>query len=70
MNKSSFLRSFVPRVSPKWFAVFQKYPNAAHARPMQCKIAKGDALYLPAFWWHEVQSFPSDRAFNLAVNFW
>lgn len=31
----------------------ERYPRYAQAeqRRMQCEIAEGDALYLPAFWW-------------------
>ena len=48
----------------------QKFPKFADARPVQCRIKKGDALFIPAFWWHEVQSYPSEQNFNLAINFW
>ena len=31
----------------------------------------GDALYLPAYWHHEVQSLPDKiEGLNIAVNFW
>uniref|UniRef100_A0A914UIR9 JmjC domain-containing protein n=1 Tax=Plectus sambesii TaxID=2011161 RepID=A0A914UIR9_9BILA len=50
---------------------FQKFPLFAGARPMRCVIEKGDVLYLPSFWWHEVQSYPNmTEGRNLAVNFW
>jgi len=40
-------------------------------KPYQCNIMEGDVLYMPAFWWHEVQSRPNpEEKRNVAVNFW
>ena len=59
-----------------------RFPEYAMTAPLRCKIFPGDVLYLPAFWWHEVQSRPSTSpasastpassasARNMAVNFW
>ncbi|KAK7471744.1 hypothetical protein BaRGS_00035626 [Batillaria attramentaria] len=47
---------------------FQKF---GEARPLSCTIKQGEVLFMPAFWWHEVQSRPSPTEHrNLAVNFW
>jgi ribosomal protein L16 Arg81 hydroxylase len=35
---------------------------------LQRYIQAGDALYLPAYWWHHVK--PGSTGRNLAVNFW
>ena len=49
----------------------QRFPLFAEAKPYRCNIKEGDVLYMPAFWWHEVQSQPDHiERRNLAVNFW
>ena len=53
------------------FVLQQRFPKFGAARPMSCTIGEGDVLFMPAFWWHEVQSRPSPtQQRNLAVNFW
>ncbi|KAL8618973.1 hypothetical protein ACOMHN_018356 [Nucella lapillus] len=48
-----------------------RFPKFGSARPMSCTIREGEVLFMPAFWWHEVQSRPSRTQHrNLAVNFW
>ena len=48
-----------------------RFPRFADARRMHCSLGPGDVLFMPAFWWHEVQSFPDSlERRNLAVNFW
>ena len=37
---------------------------------LECTVERGDVLYLPSFWWHEVQSSPDEFGKNIAVNFW
>ncbi|CAD5126177.1 DgyrCDS14347 [Dimorphilus gyrociliatus] len=50
---------------------FTKFPNFAKTRPLNCTISRGDVLYMPSFWWHEVNSMPNiTEKRNLAVNFW
>ena len=50
---------------------FNRFPLFKKARPMKCRLTPGDALFMPAFWWHEVQSRPGPATKrNLAVNFW
>lgn len=49
----------------------RRFPLFAKATPYHCNIKEGDVLYMPAFWWHEVQSQPDySEMRNLAVNFW
>ncbi|GFS22443.1 JmjC domain-containing protein 7 [Elysia marginata] len=49
----------------------KRFPLFADARPMKCSIKAGEILFMPAFWWHEVQSRPNvSEHRNLAVNFW
>ncbi|XP_069132177.1 uncharacterized protein [Argopecten irradians] len=50
---------------------FQKFPQFASAMPLNCTLREGDVLFMPSFWWHEVQSSPNVTVgHNLAVNFW
>ncbi|BFZ04950.1 hypothetical protein BsWGS_07989 [Bradybaena similaris] len=49
----------------------ERFPKFSQVRPLNCTIQAGDVLYMPSFWWHEVQSKPSIHEHrNLAVNFW
>ncbi|CAH1256686.1 JMJD7 [Branchiostoma lanceolatum] len=49
----------------------ERFPKFAEAVPMNCTIEEGEVLYMPAHWWHEVQSYPSSTQHrNLAINFW
>ncbi|XP_019626192.1 PREDICTED: uncharacterized protein LOC109471344 [Branchiostoma belcheri] len=49
----------------------ERFPQFAAALPVNCTIEEGDVLYMPAHWWHEVQSYPSSSQHrNLAINFW
>lgn len=48
----------------------ERYPLFRKASRIQCTIHSGDILFLPAFWWHEVQSRPDAVLRNIAVNFW
>ncbi len=48
-----------------------RFPNFAKARRLHCVLQPGDILFMPAFWWHEVQSSPDPvEKRNLAINFW
>ena len=50
---------------------YEKFPLFKNAKPMNCTVGVGEMLYLPSYWWHEVQSFPDlDEFLNIAVNFW
>ena len=50
---------------------YQRFPKFKEARALNCTINEGDVLFMPSFWWHEVQSSPSrEEPRNVAVNFW
>ena len=50
---------------------YNRFPKFKEARALNCTINEGDVLFMPSFWWHEVQSYPSEEEQrNLAVNFW
>src|SRR5690606_30198050 len=48
---------------------FERYPRFRQAleHAVVAELAPGDALYIPYFWWHHVQSLAS---FNVLVNYW
>lgn len=47
----------------------ERYPKfeTALRHAVQANLAPGDALYIPYFWWHHVQSLDD---FNVLVNYW
>jgi hypothetical protein len=52
-----------------------RYPASEGIHTMDCQVNKGDALWLPSFWWHEVTSFPGAQVdqlspLNIAINLW
>lgn len=49
---------------------YDRFPKFKDVPAMNCTINEGDVLYMPSFWWHEVQSSSSKEQRNLAVNFW
>ena len=50
---------------------YQRFPKFKEALALNCTINEGDVLFMPSFWWHEVQSSPSkEEQRNVAVNFW
>ena len=50
---------------------FERFPKFRRTMPLNCTINEGEALFMPAFWWHEVQSSPNSCTNrNLAINFW
>jgi hypothetical protein len=48
---------------------FAKYPRFEHALAAaeQAELGPGDAIYIPYFWWHHVDSL---EGFNVLVNYW
>jgi jumonji domain-containing protein 7 len=47
-----------------------RYPNYRHAKPLTVTLEPGDALFVPALWWHEVVSEVGEDGLNIAVNYW
>jgi hypothetical protein len=74
----SKLRESCPRMEDRLLAKeeqLRRYPASQGIRTMDCHVNKGDALWLPSFWWHEVISLPGDQVdgfspLNIAVNLW
>jgi peptidyl-lysine (3S)-dioxygenase / protease len=52
----------------------QKYPTSQGILTMDCRVNKGEALWLPSYWWHEVTSIPGENKnlspLNIALNIW
>ena len=46
-----------------------KYPTVASSNAAFAELNAGDALYLPASWFHEVRSFGQEEG-HLALNYW
>ncbi|KAI8512742.1 hypothetical protein Bbelb_093810 [Branchiostoma belcheri] len=67
LDSTSMVMSPVDILKPN----FKRFPQFAAALPVNCTIEEGEVLYMPAHWWHEVQSYPSSTQHrNLAINFW
>ena len=55
---------------------FKKFPRMANAHPMTCQTEPGDALFMPAFTWHNVVNEgertddPSTDGLSIGVNVW
>ena len=47
-----------------------RHPLFADAQPFTVELGPGDALLLPAYWYHQVDSFASPDGLNVAVNYW
>ena len=72
-SRNSLLQSTSMVMSPVDITApdLSRFPDFARAKRVHCSLRPGDALFMPAFWWHEVQSFPDEvERRNLAVNFW
>ena len=67
LESTSMVMSPVDILNPQ----LKRFPKFSNAKRIQCELKQGDILFMPAFWWHEVQSYPDTKENrNLAVNFW
>ncbi|XP_006818312.2 bifunctional peptidase and (3S)-lysyl hydroxylase Jmjd7-like [Saccoglossus kowalevskii] len=67
LDSTSMVMSPVDILKPE----FQRFPEFGKTFPLNCTIDEGDILFMPSFWWHEVQSYPSSTTHrNVAINFW
>jgi len=67
LESTSMVMSPVDIASPD----LRRFPLFSRAKRLHCVIRPGDVLFMPAFWWHEVQSYPDKlERRNLAINFW
>ena len=48
----------------------ERHPLAAESHKIVVDLEPGDALLLPAYWYHQVDSFAPPGRLNVAVNYW
>ena len=58
-----------PTSMPRINADLARYPKLekAHAAGLQAELAPGDAIFIPALWWHQVEAL---SGVNMLVNYW
>ena len=50
---------------------YDRHPLYRHARAVTVDVPEGSALVLPAYWYHQVESFaPPNGGLNVAINYW
>ncbi|KAK6169076.1 hypothetical protein SNE40_020197 [Patella caerulea] len=47
----------------------RRFPKFQDLRGYEAIVGPGDVLYLPIYWWHQVESVPN-RGMTFSVNFW
>ncbi|XP_067672862.1 hypoxia-inducible factor 1-alpha inhibitor-like [Haliotis asinina] len=48
---------------------FKRFPKFKDVKGHEAVVGPGDVLYLPVYWWHQVESVPN-RGVTVSVNFW
>lgn len=68
----SRIDTFMLRDAASKEKLLSEFPLFAEATPAFCELGVGDMLYLPASWFHEVESFGGGAASggHLALNYW
>ncbi|TYZ63809.1 hypothetical protein PybrP1_007341 [[Pythium] brassicae (nom. inval.)] len=68
----SRIDTFMLRDAASKEALLREFPRFADATAAFCELGVGDMLYLPASWFHEVESFGGGAANggHLALNYW
>jgi len=49
---------------------YDRHPLLRDAHVMTVEVPAGSALFLPAYWFHQVESFAAPGELNVAVNYW
>lgn len=47
----------------------KKFPKAAELKGMHTILEPGDVLYIPVYWWHQIESLPK-KGVTVSINFW
>jgi len=47
-----------------------RFPLLKKAKAKVCHLKEGEILYLPSFWWHEVDSVPGAEDRSIGINYW
>ncbi|WP_165861280.1 cupin-like domain-containing protein [Paenibacillus paeoniae] len=45
-----------------------RYPRYKKVQAIECTLKAGEMLFLPAFWWHSVETITRD--YTISLNFW
>ena len=45
-----------------------EYPRLADAKGCEVVLRAGEALYIPAWWWHEVETLPTTHEIDISVS--
>lgn len=45
---------------------YERFPRFKNRTSFRCEVSEGEVLFLPSFWWHEVQSSPDHLKRNIA----
>ncbi|CAC5402198.1 HIF1AN [Mytilus coruscus] len=48
---------------------FEKFPKFRNASGFETVVGPGDVLYIPIYWWHQVESIPNE-GHTISVTFW
>lgn len=48
---------------------YERFPNFKKAQGYEAIVGPGEVLYLPMYWWHQVESMEG-RGNTISVNFW
>ncbi|XP_076440326.1 hypoxia-inducible factor 1-alpha inhibitor-like isoform X2 [Babylonia areolata] len=48
---------------------FERFPRLKELKGKEAILGPGDVLYLPVYWWHQVESVPG-WGMTVSVNFW
>jgi hypothetical protein len=48
----------------------ERHPLFDPSKVLTIDVPAGSALFLPAYWYHQVESFAEPGALNVAVNYW
>ncbi|XP_031574901.1 lysine-specific demethylase 8-like [Actinia tenebrosa] len=67
MDSTSMVMSPINILKPD----YKRFPKFKGVQAMNCTIDEGEVLFMPSFWWHEVQSYPNqEKPRNVAINYW
>ncbi len=48
----------------------ERHPLFRDAHVITVDVPAGSALFLPAYWYHQVESFAEPGGLNVAINYW
>jgi len=60
------LNSIRKSTGAMWNVDVRQFPQWANIRPFRALVSPGDALYIPTFWWHAVESVDGEFGWTVA----